>query len=209
MDTLSAFIWICVAFARHDGAQDSQKYLHVFLNGRVRFENLLPKTYIGNCVLACEAVREASQLFASYTTAADACSEGAWPDRRKFEETIASIAVDVRRAIIRCDAGHIREHIEAMYHCANHRFNVGGGKFSMDHMGISSLFDLATYSVDFGGILAKAAAVRLPDNQADGMSLILPKSSEDSLEYCLWLEDDSMQHLMRNPFWNELFTPVT
>lgn len=79
----------------------------------------------------------------------------------------------------------------------------------MDHMGISSLFDLATYSVDFGGILAKAAAVRLPDNQADGMSLILPKSSEDSLEYCLWLEDDSMQHLMRNPFWNELFTPVT
>lgn len=206
-DALSAFIWICVTFACHDGAHDSQKWLHFFLNGRAKFENPLPNSYVGNCVLACQVVRQASQLLAR-SRAADECSEGGWPDRTKFEEIIASIAVDIRREIIRCDEDRIREHIEAIYHYSDIRYNVGGGKFPVDHMGISSLFDLATYSVDLGGILGKAAAVRLPDNQVDGMSFILPKSSEDSLDYCLWLEDDSMQRLMKNPVWNELFTPI-
>lgn len=96
-----------------------------------------------------------------------------------------------------------------MYHYSNHRYKIGDGKFSVDEMGISSLYDLATYSVDLGGILGKAAAVRLPDNQMDGMSYILPESSnDDSLEYCLWLEDNSMQRLMKHPVWNELFTPA-
>ena len=206
-DALSAFIWICVTFARHDGTHDSQKWLHFFLNGRAKFENPLPKSYVGNYILACQVVRQASQLLAC-SRAADECSVGGWPDITKFEEIIASVAVDIRRAIIRCDKDRIREHIEAIYHYSDIRYNVAGGKLTVDHMGISSLFDLATYSIDFGGILGKAAAVRLPDGQVDGISLILPKSSEDSLNYCLWLEDDSMQRLMKNPVWNESFTPV-
>ena len=206
-DALSAFIWICVTIARHNSANDSQKLLYIFLNGRAKFENPLPETYVGNCVLTGGIDRKASQLLAC-STVANAYSESSRPDKARFEETVGSIAVDIRRTIIRCGADRIREHIEAMYHQQNHGYNSGNGKFPVDQMGISSLFDLATYSVDLGGMLGKAAAVRIPDNQADGMSLILPKGPGDSLEYCLWLEDDSMQRLMKNPFWNELFTPV-
>ena len=206
-DALSAFIWICVALARHDGTRDSEKFLHFYLNGRAKFKKPLPKSFVGNCVLECVVWRKTSQLFAC-STAADTGSMGACPDKAKFEETVASIAVDVRRAIIKCDADRFREHIEAMYHYLDHRYNVGDGNFPVDHLGISSLFDLETYSVDFGGLLDKTSAVRLPDSQGNGMSLILPKGPASSLEYCLWLEDQSMQRLTNNPIWNELFTPV-
>lgn len=167
-DALSAFIWICVTIASHDGADDSQTLLYVFLNGKAKLENPLPKTYVGNCVLTGEIFRKAS-------TVANAYSESSWPDKARFEESIGSIAADIRRTIIMCGADRIREHIEAMYHQQNHRYNLGNGKFPVDQMGISSLFDMATYSVDLGGMLGKAAAVRIPDNEADWMSFILPK----------------------------------
>ena len=195
-DALSAFVWICVTLARHNGTHDSQKHLYIYPNVRAKFKTPLPKSYVGNCVLSCGVHRQVSQLFACLA------------DKAMFETIIASVAIDVRRALIRLDADRMREHVEAMYQYSNHRYNLGGGEFPLDHMGISSLYDLAIYSVDFGGILGKTAAVRLPDNQTNGMALVLPKSPEDSLEYCLWLEDESMQRLMKNPFWNELFTPV-
>lgn len=76
----------------------------------------------------------------------------------------------MRRAIIRCNAGHIREHIAAIYDYSNHGYNIRNSKFSVDYMGRSSLSDLAKYLVEFGGVPGQAAAVRLPDNQVDGRS---------------------------------------
>ncbi|OQE35523.1 hypothetical protein PENCOP_c013G08561 [Penicillium coprophilum] len=105
-------------------------------------------------------------------------------------------------------------HIAEVYHLIDRMKDyrslfVGWDLFGSRDLMITNWADLDLYGVNFGDVLGKPKFVRLPQMEADGVALILPRqrdASQEVLEIMVMLRCDHMDALEKDPMWQTLLS---
>ncbi|KAK4992561.1 hypothetical protein LTR66_006253 [Elasticomyces elasticus] len=192
-DALAALIWLCVCRAQSPNLpNDTTCTLNISVNGRSRMEPPLPATYLGVCVFGAVTQMKLHDLLSS---------EG---DNESFAQRISSLAAQIRSSLNTVNVERIRSTVQWVLsqedvrsvHTSVDSLVVG------NYLYLTSWADLSLYNADFGDLLKKPTLVRLLNQEADGLGVILPRRSDGSLEITLRMFADSMERLENDSLWN-------
>lgn len=196
-DTLTALLWSAVIWAEQDDARtdaasdEGQTCTMGFpVNFRSKFDPSLSKDYLGVAIGMTSATVPRHDLVS--------ISEGRGPTRDSAAvldgdsaTTLARIAATIRRSVGRVDEQGMRR---VLARTASH-VDVSRIKLGPRHDGISivSWADEGTYELDWGTVLGRCEAVRLPRLAGRRYPIVLPRRPDGGLEVLLSLDRQSMQ----------------
>ncbi|KAJ5165662.1 uncharacterized protein N7500_007492 [Penicillium coprophilum] len=105
---------------------------------------------------------------------------------------------------------HIAEVYQLIDHMKDYRsLFVGWDLFRSRDLTITNWADIDLYGVSFGDVLGKPKFVRLPQMEADGVALILPRqrdASQEVLEIMIMLRCDHMGALEKDSMWQTILS---
>ncbi|CAL1352915.1 unnamed protein product [Linum trigynum] len=163
-EVLTAHIWRCVTVARSFADRNQPVTLHVSIDGRRRFEPMLPPGYFGNCLFHAVVPASTAEL---------------------ASESLRRTAGRIRRAIRRSDDEYMRSAIDCLELAGASTVRIPGISGS-PHLKVISWTQLP-FGQDFGW--GDPIFLR-PASSWEGSCLILPKpkDGDDGLSFSICLE---------------------
>ncbi|PGH31014.1 hypothetical protein GX50_06218 [[Emmonsia] crescens] len=189
-DALCAFLWQHMTLARNptdsSRVEKSTKTSSLLfsVNIRGRTSPPLPPTYLGNASMA--VITDHFPISLLTVTAADS------------DSALSRAAAAIRRSL---NAVNTPNRVPLTIGLIDSRPNPTDYKFAYNgflgpDISATSWADFGVYKREWGGLLGKVEAFRVPGEGADGVVVVFPRTEEGGLEVMVGLEDGAMGRLM-------------
>ena len=172
-DVIATVLWHGIVTAR---SSNQESRLGMAVNGRSRLS--LPETYLGNVNIYATCVVPASTLQSTSV------------------EAMAQTAVAVRKSISQVDQTYISNLVKAVESLDDPSKVAPSFKsFLGPDLAITSWLDMGFEDLEWGSLLGKVDAVRIPQAAFDGLCIILPRTVDDGIEVLVGLKTEHMERL--------------